>query len=290
MKVAIVTDSSGMTKKQADELGVYFISLPFLINEKEYFEDVNITTEEFYSLLKNDVSISTSQPSEESVRSMWENLLKEYDEVVHIPLSSGLSSGCESAIIYSKDYNGRVQVVNNRRVSVTLRTAVIEAKKMAEQGKTAKEIKNYLEETALDSSIYIMVDTLKYLKRGGRVTPAAAAIGTLLRLKPVLLIHGEKLDAYATKNLTIKQAKDKIVQAIKKNAEEYSEFKNELSISIAHTQNESEALKFKEELMQEFKDIEFKFVDPLPLVIACHIGPGALAATITRSKYCKEDK
>ena len=197
-KIAIVTDSnSGITQAQAEELGVYVIPMPFYINEKMYLEGVTLTQEEFYEKLKKDEPISTSQPSPADLCDLWDKLLRDYEEIVHIPMSSGLSASCSTAMGLAIDYNGRVQVVDNQRISVTQRQSVMDAKMLAEAGKSAAEIKKILTDQKLDSSIYITLDTLKYLKKGGRITPAAAAIGTVLNLKPVLQIQGEKLDAYA---------------------------------------------------------------------------------------------
>ena len=206
-KVAIVTDSnSGITQAEGKKMGIYVLPMPFYINEELFYEDITLTQEEFYEKLAGDADIKTSQPAPGDVMDMWDKALEEYDEVVHIPMSAGLSSSCETAIMLSQDYDGKVQVVNNQRISVTMRQSVLDAKMLAEQGKGAEEIKEILEKEKFESSIYIMVDTLEYLKKGGRITPAAAALGTLLKLKPVLQIQGEKLDAFA-KARTVKQAK-----------------------------------------------------------------------------------
>ena len=218
-KIAIVTDSnSGITQAQAEELGVYVIPMPFYINEKMYLEGVTLTQEEFYEKLKKDESISTSQPSPADLCDLWDKLLRDYEEIVHIPMSSGLSASCSTAMGLAIDYNGRVQVVDNQRISVTQRQSVMDAKMLAEAGKSAAEIKKILTDQKFDSSIYITLDTLKYLKKGGRITPAAAAIGTVLNLKPVLQIQGEKLDAYA-KVRGKKQAKRAMLKAMKKDWE-----------------------------------------------------------------------
>ena len=198
MKTAIVTDSnSGITQSEAGELGIFVLPMPFMIDGQDYYEDINLTQREFYEKLQEGSDISTSQPSPESVMKLWDQVLKDYDEIVHIPMSSGLSGSCQTARRLSEDYEGKVEVVNNQRISVTQRQSVLDARKLAERGMEAEQIRKYLEDTRFDSSIYIMVDTLKYLKKGGRITPAAAALGTLLKLKPVLQIQGEKLDAFA---------------------------------------------------------------------------------------------
>ena len=195
-KIAVVTDSnSGITQQQGRELGIYVLPMPFYINDELFFEDVTLSQEEFYRQLTSDADVKTTQPAPGDVTDLWDKLLQEYDAVVHIPMSSGLSSTCETATMLAQDYDGRVQVVDNQRISVTMRQSVLDAVAMVQAGKTAAEIKEILEATKFDSDIYITVDTLKYLKKGGRLTPAAAAIGTVLNLKPVLRIKGEKLDA-----------------------------------------------------------------------------------------------
>ncbi len=278
-KVAIVTDSnSGITQAAAKELGVYVLPMPFMINEQTFFEDIDLSQDEFYEKLSTGENISTSQPSPEAVMNLWTELLKDYDEIVHIPMSSGLSGSCQSAMILAEDYEGRVQVVNNQRISVTQRQSCLDAKLLATKGMNAKEIKDFLEEDKFNSSIYIMMDTLYYLKKGGRITPAAAAIGTLLKIKPVLQIQGDKLDAFA-KARTTNQGKSIMVNAIKNDIETRfggdTEDKH-IWLQIAHTQNEEAALAFKEEILEVFPGYDIH-ISPLSLSVACHIGPGALA-------------
>lgn len=277
-KIAIVTDSnSGITQKQADELGIHVLPMPFMINEVTYFEDIDLTQEEFYQRLAAGDDVVTSQPSPDAVMKLWNSLLEEYDEIVHIPMSSGLSGSCQSAIMLSQDYRGKVQVVNNQRISVTQRQSALDAKKLAENGKNAAEIKEFLEADKYNSSIYIMLDTLFYLKKGGRITPAAAALGTLLKLKPVLQIQGEKLDAFA-KARTTTQGKSIMTTAIRNDM--LNRFggadKERIWLQIAHTNNEEAALIFQDELLQVFSGFDVH-MDPLSLSVACHIGPGALA-------------
>lgn len=282
-KVAIVTDSnSGITQSAAAELGIYVLPMPFFINDKLFYEDIDLTQAEFYKLLEEDSEIHTSQPTPGDVIDLWEKLLTEYDEIVHIPMSSGLSGSCETACVLAQDYDGRVQVVNNQRISVTQKSSAIEARDLAAQGKSAAEIKNILETHKLDSSIYIMVDTLKYLKKGGRVTAAGAALGTLLRIKPVLEIQGEKLDAFA-KARSVKQAKAIMLNAVMKDIQ--TRFggavdADKLIISMAHTMNYEEAVVWRDELKSAFPGFDIE-IDPLSLSVACHIGPGALAITCT---------
>ena len=286
-KIAIVTDSnSGITQKEGKELGISVIPMPFYINEELYFEDITLTQEEFYQKLDEDADIKTSQPAPGDVLDLWEKLLEDHDEIVHIAMSSGLSSSCATAAMLADDYDGKVQVVDNQRISVTQRQSVEDAMKLAEEGKSAKEIKDILEADKLDSGIFIMVDTLKYLKKGGRVTSAGAAIGTVLGIKPVLQIHGEKLDAFA-KTRGVKQAKKKMIAAVRKELEERfpdGDFAKHAYLQSAYTKDKEAALKWKEELMAEFPEMEFH-QDPLSLSVACHIGAGALAVAWTH-KIC----
>lgn len=280
-KIAIVTDSnSGITQKKAEEYGVYVLPMPFLINEETFFEDISLTQEEFYERLEGGANISTSQPSPESVMNLWDKLLKEYDEIVHIPMSSGLSGSCQSALMLAQDYEERVQVVNNQRISVTQRQSVLDAKLLAESGRNAKEIKKILEDDKFNSSIYIMLDTLYYLKKGGRITPAAAALGTILKLKPVLQIQGEKLDAFA-KARTTNQGKSIMMNAISNDIENrfggLAHGAENIYLQIAHSRNEEAALNLKKELEEQFPGYMPICVNPLSLSVACHIGPGSLA-------------
>ena len=283
-KIAIVTDSnSGITQDQAKKMGVHVIPMPFYINETMYLEGVTLTQEEFYERLKNDEPISTSQPSPAEVCGLWDMLLKENDEIVHIPMSSGLSNSCETAMGLARDYDGKVQVVDNQRISVTQYQSVADALALREAGKSAAEIKEVLEAEKLESSIYITLETLKYLKKGGRITPAAAAIGTVLNLKPVLQIQGEKLDAYA-KVRGKKQAKRVMLKAAQEDMQErFAEYKKEglMCIEGAYTGNPEEAEEFKKEIEAAFPGHEVRMA-PLSLSIACHIGYGALAIGCTK--------
>ncbi len=282
-KIAIVTDSNSGIKLTEQTEDLYVLPMPFIINGEEYFEEISLSQEEFYKKLAENADISTSQPSPYQVKEMWEKALKTHDEVVYIPMSSGLSEACHNAIEIAKEYSN-VTVVDNQRISVTLKESVYEALNMAKNGYTASQIKNYLETTKFDSSIYITVNTLKYLKKGGRITPAVALIGTLLNIKPILQIHGEKLDSFA-KALNMAQAKTKMIAAIKKDLE--TSFKQyyddgEMKLEIAHTNNEEEAQKFKNEIEKAFPKLTVTYVDPLSLSVSCHIGPGALAVATTR--------
>ena len=282
--VAIVTDSnSGITQEGSKKLGVHVLPMPFMINDETFYEDIDLTQEEFYQKLESGANIGTSQPSPESVMKLWDDLLRDYDEIVHIPMSSGLSGSCQSAMILAEDYQGKVQVVNNQRISVTQRQSCLDAKLLAAKGMSAKEIKEFLEEDKFNSSIYIMLDTLYYLKKGGRITPAAAAIGTMLRLKPVLQIQGEKLDAFA-KARTTNQGKSIMINAIKNDIESrfggMTEDKH-IWLQIAHTANLAAAKAYKEEILEHFPGYDIH-IDALSLSVACHIGPGALAFACCR--------
>lgn len=278
-KIAIVTDSnSGITQEMGKSMGIYVIPMPFFIDGELFLEDITLTQEEFYKRLGDNSDISTSQPSPGEVMECWDELLKEYDEIVHIPMSSGLSSTCHAAQSLSQEYEGKVCVVDNQRISVTQKQSVEDAIVLRDAGKSASEIKEILEAEKLQASIYITVDTLKYLKKGGRVTPAAAALGTVLNLKPVLQIQGEKLDAFS-KVRGWKAAKRTMLKAIEKDLEErFSEVKEDMVLGMAYTCSKEEAQEWKQEIAEKFP--EYEIVEgPLSLSVACHIGPGAMAVT-----------
>ena len=278
-KTAIVTDSnSGITQNRGKELGIYVLPMPFFIDGGLFLEDISLTQEQFYERLGADSEISTSQPSPGDVMELWEKLLREYDEIVHIPMSSGLSNSCETAMSIAAEYDGKVQVVNNQRISVTQEQSVYDAMKLRSQGKTAREIREVLEREKFQSSIYITVDTLKYLKKGGRVTPAAAAIGTVLNLKPVLQIQGEKLDAFA-KVRGWKAAKKTMLKAIEADLSgRFADVKEDMILGMAYTCSREEAQEWKKEIQERFPGYEM-LEGPLSLSVACHIGPGAMAVT-----------
>lgn len=278
-KVAIVTDSnSGITQKQGKELGIYVLPMPFFIDGKMFLEDITLTQEQFYEKLGADSDISTSQPSPGDVMELWENVLKDYDEIVCIPMSSGLSTTCFTAISIAKEYKGRVQVVDNQRISVTQAQSVYDAMKLRDEGMSAAQIREILEREKMQASIYITVDTLKYLKKGGRVTPAAAAIGTVLNLKPVLQIQGEKLDAFA-KARGWKSAKKIMLNAIEKDLDtRFAGVKDEMVLGMAYTCSKEEAQEWKQEIMERFPGYDI-IEGPLSLSVACHIGPGSMAVT-----------
>ena len=278
-KTAIVTDSnSGITQSRGKELGIYVLPMPFFIDGELFLEDISLTQEQFYERLGADSEISTSQPSPGDVMELWEKMLREYDEIVHIPMSSGLSNSCETAMSIAAEYDGKVQVVNNQRISVTQEQSVYDAMKLRSQGKTAREIREVLEREKFQSSIYITVDTLKYLKKGGRVTPAAAAIGTVLNLKPVLQIQGEKLDAFA-KVRGWKAAKKTMLKAIEADLSgRFADVKEDMILGMAYTCSREEAQEWKKEIQERFPGYEM-LEGPLSLSVACHIGPGAMAVT-----------
>ena len=279
--IAIVTDSNcGISPSQAKDLGIYMLPMPFFIDEKEYLEDIDMNQAEFFQYLEQhpECHVSTSQPTPESVTTLWDSLLKDYDEIVHIPMSSGLSSSMQTAHMLAEDYDGHVRVVNNQRISGTLRYSAIEAIQQAKNGLSADEIGTWLEETRFDSSIYITVATLKYLKQGGRITPAAAAIGTLLRLKPVLQIQGEKLDAFS-KARTMNQAKSTMTKAIKDDIA--NRFGEKINLDVIHSHNLEAAQEFRKEVLTTFPGIGEVNIFPLSLSVSCHIGPGGYGVGIS---------
>ena len=277
-KTAVITDSnSGITQAEAKELGIFVVPMPFRIDDKDYLEGVNLSQDEFYQKLNADENVSTSQPSPESLMKLWDTVLETYDELVYLPMSSGLSGSCQSAMIFAQDYDGKVCVIDNQRISVTLRQSVLDAIEMTQKGYSAQQIKEKLEEVKFHSSIYIMLDTLHYLKKGGRITPAAAALGTLLRLKPVLTIQGEKLDAFA-KARTSSQGRKLMINAMKDDFEKRfgGMDVHHVHLEMAYTFDRESAEDFKKEVQEAFPDYEI-YMAPLSLSIACHIGPGSLA-------------
>lgn len=283
-RIAVVTDSnSGITQQQAENMGITVLPMPFYIDEQLYLEGITLKQEAFYEKLEQDAAICTSQPSPADVMETWERLLQDYDEVVHIPMSSGLSNSCQTAMVLAREFKGRVYVVDNQRISVTQRQAVLDALELLKTGKTGAQIKEILEAEKMESSIYITLETLKYLKKGGRITPAAAALGTVLNLKPVLQIQGEKLDAFA-KARGKKQAKKIMIKAMKEDLKtrfaDYNK-KGLMCLEAAYAGNEEEAQEWKEELEKEFSGMEVH-MDPLSLSVACHIGKGAIAVAVSK--------
>ena len=282
MKVAIMTDSnSGITQNEAKELGVFVLPMPFTIDGQEFKEDINLTQEEFYDKLMNGADVFTSQPSAGEVTKFFYNILKDYDQIVHIPMSSGLSGSCQTALMLAseEEYKDKVYVVDSQRISVTQKWDVFDALELAKQGKSAKEIHDILMENKFNASIYITVNTLDYLKKGGRITPAAAALGGLLKIKPILTIQGEKLDSFQ-KTRTMAKAQKIMIDALTKDIHERIDPQHanmsQARIMIAYTYDKEQALEFKKQVEELFPDHEV-ICDPLSLSVACHIGPHSLA-------------
>ena len=288
-KIAVITDSNaGFTRQEAEKLGIFVVPMPFMIGDETFFEGITLSREQFYEKMASGANIVTSQPSPSDVMSIWDKALEEYDEVVYIPMSSGLSGSCQSARMLADDYDGKVEVVNNQRISVTQKRSVLDALEMAEAGMSAAQIREELEHVKYESSIYIMLDTLHYLKKGGRVTPAAAAVGTLLRIKPVLQIKGERLDAFS-KARTIAQGRNIMINAMKHDIETlYGGLDKEtVWLYAVHANVPDQFAEFSAEVRAAFPGFNVQD-DVLSLSIACHIGPGALA--IACSKKIPFDK
>lgn len=290
MRIAIVTDdAASFTKEEAKRLGITILRMPIIINGEVYFQDENIDEDTYITRLEKDDDCSTSQPSPGEVMDLWRKLLNNHDQILHIPMSSGLSATCSTAIQLSQEdeFNGKVFVVDNHRIEPTLKESVRDAVKLSEEGYSAEEIKKTLDKDGPDSSIYIMVNTLKYLKKGGRITPAAALLGGALHIKPILSIFGGKLDAYA-KALGVKKAKQIMIDAIRNDIE--NKFKgtpkDELYFSVAYSHNKEEAEEFAKQFKSELniKNLE---ISPLSCLIVTHVGPGVLACTVTKKSSIK---
>ena len=287
-KIAIVTDSnSGITQEEGKELGVYVIPMPFTVDGVEYLEDISITQDKFFELLENGADVTTSQPSQTCLEELWNELLKSFGQVIYIPMSSGLSATCENAKKFAKNFNGRVHVVDNLRISVPQKISVYEAARMAKDGKSVNEILEHLEKTIGKYSIYITLSVLKYLKKGGRITPAAAALGDMFKLKPILSSRGQSFDKFAVA-ISMGQAKKKMIERIKGELE--SEFKSEyeqgkMALLVAYSRFKDEGLKFAKEIEREFPTMKVLYVDPLSLSVACHTGAGALGIGICVCDY-----
>ena len=284
--IAVMTDSnSGITQEHAKKLGISVLPMPFTIDDEEYFEDINLTQEQFYEKLMSDCMVKTSQPTPDCVKKFWDEALQNHDEIVYIPMSSGLSGSTQTASLLAEDYDGRVHVVDNQRISVTQYRSLLDAQEMASKGYTGEQIKERLEAERFDSSIYIMVDTLKYLKAGGRLTPAVAALGTLLRIKPVLQIQGEKLDTFGMAR-TQSHARSMMINQIAKDIKERFAGEDEgagVRLDVAYTYNRDVAEDFVKEIRARFPKS-----DPgcfaLSLSVSCHIGPGALAVGCSKNE------
>lgn len=281
-KVAIVTDSNaGIRQKEAKELGIFVLPMPFTIDDQTYYEDINLTQEEFFEKQISGAEIFTSQPVVGNVKELWDQILKDYDEIVHIPMSSGLSGSCQTACMLAQEYDNRVFVVDSQRISVTQKYDVIDAKRMADEGKSGQEIYDILTENKLNASIYITVNTLDYLKKGGRITPAVALLGGMLKIKPILQIQGEKLDSFA-KTRTMAKGTKIMKEAIAKDIEErFGNDYHNVHICVAYTYDQEPALALKKELEEMYPGEEI-ICDPLSLSVSCHIGPHSLAIAICK--------
>lgn len=285
MKTAIMTDTnSGITKDIAKELGIYVIPMPVIIDEKTYYENDTITEEEFFCALSGDKHITTSQPSPGDVMDLWDKILNDgHNELVYIPMSSGLSNSCTAALGYSQEYDGKVEVIDNHRISVTMYQSVLHARDLALQGASAKEIKNALEDDAYNSSIYLAVNTLEYLKKGGRITPAAALIGSVLSIKPILTIQGEKLDSYAKTRGSMKKAEEKMLSAIQTDIEKRfaSLDQTKLHIGAAGAGLTKEQQEEWVNLLRSKFPASDIFYSPLSASVSVHTGPGAVGIGIS---------
>ncbi|MBR4758684.1 MAG: DegV family protein [Lachnospiraceae bacterium] len=289
-KIAIMTDSnSGITQAEGKQLGVHVLPMPFTVGGQDFYEDINLTQEQFYEFLERDLDVQTSQPSPAVVTDTFQRLLGEYDQVIHIPMSSGLSGSCQTAWMLADqpEFEGKVFVIDNQRISVTQRQSVLDALAMAEKGLDGSQIAEKLMEDKFNSSIYIMMDTLTYLKKGGRITPAAAAVGTLLKIKPVLTIQGEKLDAFA-KARTPMLGKKIMIDAMKKDIDQRFGGLDEnagkrVTLQVAYSKDFDKAQEFCDQVMEAFPGFEKPVIMPLSLSVACHIGPGALAIACTQN-------
>ena len=282
-KIAVITDSNAhITPQEAEKLGISVVPMPFMIGDETFYEGITLSREEFYAKMESGASIVTSQPSPSDVMKIWDDALKTHDEVVYIPMSSGLSGSCQSARMLADDYDGKVQVVNNQRISVTQKRSVLDALEMADMGMSAAQIREELEHVKYESSIYIMLDTLHYLKKGGRITPAAAAVGTLLRIKPVLQIKGERLDAFS-KARTMNQGKNIMINAMKHDIETLygGTDKENVWLYAVHGNVPDQFAEFSQEVRAAFPGFNVQD-DVLSLSIACHIGPGALAIACSK--------
>ena len=283
-KIAIVTDTnSGITQEEAKELGIYLLSMPFFINNKTYYEGLTLNHEEFLEKLKTNEDISTSQVSPGVIIELWDTLLKDYDYILHIPMSSGLSSSTETAKMLANDYDGKVLVVDNKRISVTFKQSVLDALYLIDKGLTAKEIQETLEKNSLEAIIYLTVDTLKYLEKGGRITPAVAALGTMFKIKPVLLIDGGKLDTYK-KVRGLKSAQKTMIDAIKNDIE--TRFKDsDYILYTAYCGDVEQGDKWNNIVKEAFPEHDI-LNDVLPMSVSCHVGPGTLGIACIK-KICE---
>ena len=287
MKTAIMTDTnSGINKKEDDELGIFLLPMPAIVKDKTYLEGIDISLGEMYEMMEDGIETSTSQPSPGSLMEMWDDILEEYDEVVHIPMTSGLSGSCENARGLARGYKGRVIVVDNHRISVPQRESVLEAKKMADMGKNGQEIAEYLEESGKDSSIYITVSDLKYLQRSGRLGSTSAFLGSLLNIKPILTIQGEKIDAFA-KCRGIKLCERKMIEALENdiNVRFKDVPKENIQVVVAGTLKEQDEIDEWTKAVQEAFPYSRVYYNALPCSILSHAGPGCKGLGAVVKKY-----
>lgn len=283
MKTAIVTDTnSGISNQEAEKEGIFLIPMPVIIQETSYLEKIDIQTEQLYEAMERGEHISTSQPSPEAIMKLWDSIFEQgYDALVYIPMTSGLSGSCQTAQMLADDYEEKVFVADNHRISVTQRASVLAAKRMADAGKSAAEIKKILEEHAFDASIYLTVESLKYLQRGGRLSASAAMLGTILNIKPILSIQGEQIEAFA-KVRGSKKCEHKMLEAIQHDIEHrFSDVPPEkIEIQIAGTLQKSEDIARWKTIIQETFPLNSIEYFPLPCSIAAHVGPGCFGIAV----------
>ena len=287
-KILVMTDSnSGITQKEKEKYGIEIVPMPFMINNQEYFEDISLSQEDFYKHLEDNTKINTSQPSLGCLEEMWTNHLKNYDYILYIPMSSGLSASCASSKMLAQDFNGRVRVIDNHRISISQKESVLEALQMVKEGKNIDEIEKYLTDSAFHSIIFLLVEKLKYLKQGGRVTPAVALIGDILKIRPLLVTTGDKFDTYA-KCRSEKQALGKIFEAFDEYINgEYKDYyeKGQLVFSIAYSKNKGYSDILKEQVLNRFPKLVFHFCDPLSLSVSCHTGPNSIGCCLAVNEH-----
>lgn len=284
MKIAIMTDTnSGITQDEAKKEGIFLLPMPIDIYDKCFLEGIDLQADQLYEALENDCRISTSQPSPGSIMDLWDSILAQgYDEIIHIPMTSGLSGSCQSAAMLAEEYDSKVYVVDNHRISATQRISVLEAKKMADTGCSAQEIKDYLEETAFSSSIYLTVESLKYLQKGGRLSSSAAVLGTLLNIKPILSLQGHQIDAYA-KVRGMKKCEKKMIDAIREDiSSRFADIpQDRLQVDTAGTLRTPDEIEHWRTTVQEAFPDTYVNYSPLPCSIASHVGPGCIGIGVS---------
>lgn len=279
-KVGIVTDShSSISQDEAKKLGIWVLPMPFYIDEECYYEGTTLSREEFFDKLKSKQKLTTSQPSPAEVMGIWDEALKECETIVYIPISSGLSSSCATATAFAleDDYEGKVFVVDNGRVATPLHQTILDAIDLINIGKTAKEVKEILERMRDKMSIYIVVDDLEYLKRGGRINATTATLGTILNVKPILRFDVGILDQYK-KCRGVKAAKKAMLEAMKNELEtKFKEYydKGQVRLLAASSAGKEETDEWVNEIREAFGGVEV-LCDDLSMGVSCHIGPGGL--------------